>query len=76
MRRTIFLHSRVTWGSLIGLSLGWVGTWLILKSLGKTSLSHGFIVLTGLVGAAIVLLSAFVEFRIKALIASRQDSEL
>ena len=68
LRRQIFSGGRITWGSLIGIFVGWVSIQIILKfsgwpSMYLESLSYGFIILTGLIGSVFILLLAFMESR-------------
>ena len=68
LRRQIFSGGRITWGSLIGVFLGWTLTYIITKFLGWPNMtlensSYGFIILTGLIGSVFLLLIAFIESR-------------
>jgi len=68
LRRQIFSGGRITWGSLIGIFVGWVSAYIIPKLSGwpnitLENLSYGFIILTGLMGSVFILLIAFIVSR-------------
>jgi len=65
MRHPVFPGSRTTWSALTAFFLVWVLTYVVLKLTGKTTLSYGSIILSGLVGTIGMLLMAFVRFRLR-----------
>lgn len=67
MHRPIFQSSRITWGGLVVVYLGWTLTYVALKYTGHahTSLGYSDIFLSGLSGSVFLLLISFIESKLR-----------